>query len=91
MVEGPHSDTRDAVVGGVIGPLEAPLLGLPDERGHNVTELSPEKGRYRTVRYTGYAYAFWRDGTVVINAQVQPVARGRTGLALTTIVRNAVQ
>ncbi len=57
----------------------------------NVTELSRERGRYRTVRYTGDAYASSRDGAVVVNAQAQPVARGWTGLALTSIVTNAVQ
>lgn len=57
----------------------------------NVTELSRERGRYRTVRYTGDAYYSRRDGTVVANAQAQPVARGWTGLALTSIATNAVQ
>jgi hypothetical protein len=57
----------------------------------NVTELSRERGRYRTVRYTGDVYASRRDGNVVINAQAQPVARGWTGLALTSIATNAVQ
>lgn len=56
----------------------------------NVTELSREQGKYRTVRYTGDIYASHRDGSVVVNAQAQPVARGATGLALTSIVANAV-
>lgn len=67
------------------------LLELLDTNGSgNVTELSREQGRYRTVRYTGAAYASHRDATVVVNAQAQPVARGATGLALTSIVTNAV-
>jgi hypothetical protein len=57
----------------------------------NVGELSRERGRYRTVRYTGEAYTSRRDGTVVVNAQAQPVARGWAGLALTSIVTNAAQ
>ncbi|MEJ8277435.1 hypothetical protein [Pseudonocardia spirodelae] len=57
----------------------------------NVTELSRERGRYRTVRYTGDAYASRRDGTTVVNAQAQPVARGWAGLALTSVVTNAVE
>lgn len=57
----------------------------------NVVELSRERGRYRTVRYTGDAYASRRDGTVVTNAQAQPVARGWSGLALTSVVTNVVQ
>lgn len=57
----------------------------------NVTELSRERGRYRTIRYTGDAYASRRDGTTVVNAQAQPVARGWAGLALTSVVTNAVE
>ena len=57
----------------------------------NVTELSRERGKYWSVPYTGDAYASRRDGTVVVNAQAQPVARGWEGLALTSIATNAVQ
>ena len=32
----------------------------------NVTEISREQGRYRTVRYTGDAYASRRNGTIVV-------------------------
>jgi hypothetical protein len=42
----------------------------------NMTELTRERGRYRSVRYTGDAHASGRDGTVPVNAQAQPVARG---------------
>jgi hypothetical protein len=63
------------------------LQRLLDTHGTgNVLELSREQGRYRTVRYTGDFYASRRDGTVVSNAQAQPVARGASGLALTSIV-----
>ncbi|WP_322751476.1 MULTISPECIES: hypothetical protein [unclassified Frankia] len=57
----------------------------------NITELSREDGRYRTVRYTGYQYVSRRNGTVVANAQAEPVARGWTGLALTSIADNAIR
>ena len=57
----------------------------------NITELSRERGRYRSVRYTGDIYASHREGTVVSNAQAQPVARGGAGLALTSIVTHAVR
>lgn len=57
----------------------------------NVTELSRERRRYRTVRYTGDAYASRRDRTAVVNAQAQPVARGWAGLVLTGVVTNAVE
>ena len=57
----------------------------------NATELSRERGRYRSVRFTGDAYASRRDGTVVANAQAQPVAPGTTGLALTSITSELVR
>lgn len=67
------------------------LKSLLDSSGTgNMTELSREQGKYRTVRYTGDAYASRLDGTVVINAQAQPVLRGAAGLALTSLVTNAV-
>ncbi|WP_433504877.1 hypothetical protein ACQP04_35920 [Pseudonocardia halophobica] len=68
------------------------LKQLMDSSGTgNVTELSRERGKYRTVRYTGDAYASRRDGPVVINAQAEPVARGWAGLALTSIATNVAQ
>lgn len=68
------------------------LKSLMDTGGSgNVTELSRERGRYRTVRYTGEAYASRRDGSVVVNAQGQPVARGWAGLALTSIATHVVE
>jgi hypothetical protein len=63
------------------------LQRLLDTHGTgNLLELSREQGRYRTLRSTGDFYASRRDGTVVSNAQAQPVARGASGLALTSIV-----
>lgn len=56
----------------------------------NIVELSREKGSYRSVRYTGQFYASRRDGTVVANAQAEPVARGWAGLALATVVTTVV-
>ncbi|MBW0106025.1 hypothetical protein [Pseudonocardia sp. KRD291] len=68
------------------------LKTLVDAGGSgNVTELSRERGRYRSVRYTGDAYASRRDGAVVVNAQAHPVARGWAGLALTSIATNAIE
>lgn len=57
----------------------------------NITELSRERGRYRSIRFTGDIYESRREGTVVSNAQAQPVGRGATGLALTSIVTNALR
>lgn len=69
----------------------ADLKRLLDNGGTgNITELSRERGRYRTVRYTGDAYASRQDGTNVVNAQATPVLRGWAGLALTSAVTNAV-
>lgn len=70
----------------------ADLKSLMDRGGTgNITGLSRPRGRYRTVRYTGDAYASSRDGATVVNAQAQPVARGWAGLALTSVVINAVR
>jgi len=55
----------------------------------NITELSREGGRFRTVRYTGLRYHSGSHGTTVSNAQAEPVARGWTGVALQTIVNAA--
>lgn len=58
---------------------------LVDRHGTgNLVELSRERGRYRSVRFTGFPYASRRDGPVVTNVQVQPVGRGpgRTVLEL---------
>jgi hypothetical protein len=55
----------------------------------NVTELSRESGRYRTIRYTGLRYHSNSHGTTVSNVQAEPVARGWTGIALQTIVNAA--
>ncbi|MEX5637282.1 hypothetical protein [Parafrankia sp. FMc2] len=57
----------------------------------NVVELSRESGRYRTVRYTARHYSSGRSSTVVVNAQAEPVARGWVGLALTTVVDEAIR
>lgn len=73
------------------GEAEA-LKELLDTGGSgNITELSRQGGRFQTVRYTGDAYASRQDGRLVINAQAQPVLRGWTGLALTTIATEAVR
>jgi hypothetical protein len=71
----------------------AALKQLVDAPGTgNVTELSREQGKYRSVRYTGECYKsdLEQAGTVVVNAQAEPVARGAAGLLLTSIVTNAV-
>jgi len=64
---------------------------LDTEGTGNIIELSRERGRYRTIRYGGDAYASSRDGTVVATAQAEPIARRTSGLVLTTIVNEAVQ
>jgi len=64
---------------------------LDTEGTGNIIELSRERGRYRTIRYGGDAYASSRGGTVVATAQAEPIARRTSGLVLTTIVNEAVQ
>lgn len=84
--------------------LAVAWVEMPDEAGAralhrlvdadgtgNITELSRERGRYRSVRFTGDLYASHRDGTMVTNAQLQPVARGGAGLAFTSILTTAVR
>ncbi len=70
----------------------AELQRLMDQHGSgNITELSRQSGRYRTVRFTGDFHASNREGPVVVNAQAQPVARGLSGLVLTSVVTHAVR
>ncbi|CAO5258325.1 Secreted protein [Frankia sp. AgKG'84/4] len=57
----------------------------------NVTELSREGGKYRTVRYTARNYASGRRGNIVVNAQAEPVVRGWGGIALATIANEAAR
>lgn len=91
-------DSRGDVALVAVASVEMPneeqareLRALMDSPGTgNITEISREKGRYQSVRYTGLAYDSRQNGSVLTNAQVQPVARGWTGLALTTIATNAV-
>lgn len=94
-VRDPKGDVVLVPVAWVEMPDETQALALKqllDSGGTgNVTEISRERGKYRSIRYTGDAYASRRDGAVVVSAQAQPVVRGRVGLALTSIATNAVQ
>jgi hypothetical protein len=89
--------------GGVVVLVAASWVHMPSEAGAsayrelvdthgtgNITELSRERGRHRDARFTGHVYASRRDGTVVANAQAQPVGRGAAGLALTEIVNDVL-
>jgi hypothetical protein len=50
------------------------LQGLLDVNGsRNITELSRERGPYKSVRYDGAVFASERDGAVVSNAQAKSV------------------
>ena len=57
----------------------------------NVTELSRQRGRYRSIRYTGDVYASHRDENIVVIGQAQPVARRWVGLATSKIVADVVR
>ncbi len=48
----------------------------------NITELSQEQRRYRSVRFTGEHYASTRNGVTVINAQAEPLGRTASAAAL---------
>jgi hypothetical protein len=75
------------------GSSASALKHLTDAPGTgNVTELSREEGKYRSIRYTGLIYTSALDtsGTVFVNVQAQPVARGATGVELTSLVTNAL-
>lgn len=67
------------------------LKTLVDRDGTgNVVELSRERGKHRNVRYSGDIYDSAQDGTVVVNAQLQPVAGGSAERAASAIVAAAV-
>ena len=67
------------------------LKRLVDRSGTgNVTELSRERGRYRSVRFDGEHYASHQEGSTVVNAQAQPVGRAARAAELAELVRAAV-
>lgn len=67
------------------------LKTLVDRHGTgNVVELSRERGRHRNVRYSGDIYDSAQDGTIVVNAQLQPVAGGPAGRAASAIAAAAI-
>lgn len=64
------------------------LKALIDRPGSgNITELSRERGRYRSVRFTGHGYRSNRDGVVVGTVQVQPVLPGVPGELIADVAR----
>ena len=67
------------------------LQELLDKDGSgNITELSRERGAYRSVPYDDAAFASDRDGTVVVNAQAKAV-QGKPGKSnLELIAHDAV-
>lgn len=61
----------------------AALKSLVDRPGTgNITELSKEQRRYRSVRFTGQHYASLQDGATVINAQAEPLGDTATAASL---------
>lgn len=68
------------------------LIKLVDTDGTgNVTELSREKGRYRSVRFTGEFYESALDGSAVGNVQVQPVGPRPVDTILQEIATSALR
>jgi hypothetical protein len=91
-------DRRGAVVLVAIAWVEMPdarsaseYHELVDIHGTgNVTELTRERGRYQNVRFTGEHYESRRDGTIVVNAQAQPVGRAAAAEELEQMVLDAL-
>jgi hypothetical protein len=64
---------------------------LVDRHGTgNVTELTREQGRYRSVRFLGRPYGSRPDGLVVTNVQAQPVDRGPGDAVLRMMMETAL-
>jgi hypothetical protein len=65
----------------------AALKSLVDRPGiGNVTELSKEQRRYRSVHFTGQHYTSTQDGATVINAQAEPLGDTATAVSLAQVV-----
>jgi hypothetical protein len=57
----------------------------------NVTELSREQGPHRRVRFTGQHYVSRRDGTMVVNAQAEPIGRAAIAAELENLAAEAIR
>ena len=71
----------------------AALKSLVDRPGTgNITELSKEQRRYRSVRFTGQHqhYASLQDGATVINAQAEPLGDTATAVSLAQAVAREI-
>jgi hypothetical protein len=56
----------------------------------NVTELSKEQRRYRSVRFTGQHYTSTQDGVTVINARAEPLGHTTTAVSLAQVVAGEI-
>lgn len=56
----------------------------------NITELSKEQRRYRSVRFTGEHYASLLDGATVINAQAEPFGDTASAVSLAQAVAREI-
>jgi hypothetical protein len=64
---------------------------LDKDGSGNVTELSRERGAYRSVRYDDAVFASERDGTVVVNAQAKFVQGKSRKSDLELIAHDAIR
>ena len=68
------------------------LKELLDRPGSgNIIELSRDRGPYRGIRFTGQFYRSNLAGTVVTNAQAQPVLPGAAGRLVTKLVNDGLE
>lgn len=69
----------------------AALKRLVDRPGTgNVTELSKDQRRYRSVRFTGQHYTSLEDGMTVVNTQAEPVDGTATAVSLAQAVASEI-
>lgn len=56
----------------------------------NITELSKEQRRYRSVRFTGQHYTSLQEGATVVNAQAEPMGDTATAVSLAQAVAGEI-
>ena len=56
----------------------------------DVTELSKEQRRYRSVRFTGQHHASLQEGATVVSAQAEPLGDTATAASLAQVVAGEI-
>jgi hypothetical protein len=96
VLDDPHGDGKVLVAYASVEMKDADqarcLQEVLDKNGSgNVTELSRERGAYRSVRYDDAVFASDRDGTVVVNAQAKFVQGKSRRSDLELIAHDAIR